>query len=221
VQAVDAVLFDPVGALADFPPGPFQAAAAHVFPSSPMADAQSVGEGTVGGSAAYWDLLDLLASCDRPLQAAEQRTIDAAELDAVEGAFLYDDAGPALVELAGLGVRLIVTSSLSERALSRFLDRAALNGLFHERWSRDTAGGVGDAVLRRAVASGSLVGDRVLFLTDTETGLRAATRAGICPILMMNDPDEAMRLTACGPAGGIVSLLELPDFVRLVASRAR
>ena len=33
---------------------------------------------------------------------------------------------------------------------------------------------------------------------------------------MMNDPDEAMKLTALGPAGGIVSLHELPDFVRFV-----
>jgi hypothetical protein len=36
---------------------------------------------------------------------------------------------------------------------------------------------------------------------------------------MMNDPDEAMRLTALDPAGGIVSLHELPDFVRLLLAR--
>jgi hypothetical protein len=41
------------------------------------------------------------------------------------------------------------------------------------------------------------------------------------PILMMNDPDEAMRLTACKRAGGIVSPHELPDFVRFVAARTR
>jgi len=35
---------------------------------------------------------------------------------------------------------------------------------------------------------------------------------------MMNDPDEARRLTAHNPAGGIVSLHELPDFIRLVAA---
>ena len=101
----------------------------------------------------------------------------------------------------------------------RFLERAALGVLFHDRWSRDAAGGVADAVLRRAVASHSLASDRVLFLADTEAGLRAAARAGVRPILMMNDPDEAMRLTACDPAGGIVSLHELPDLVRLVAAR--
>ena len=33
-----------------------------------------------------------------------------------------------------------------------------------------------------------------------------------------NDPDEARRLTTHEPAGGIVSLHELPDFIRLVAA---
>jgi beta-phosphoglucomutase-like phosphatase (HAD superfamily) len=211
VKAVDAILFEPVGALAEFPAAPFQALAADVFERSPAAEAQ--------GSQAYWNMLDLLASCDRPLWPGQRATLDAGERDAVDAALVYDDAGPALAELAGLGVRLIVASSLSERALSRFLDRAALSALFHDRWSRDSAGGVADAVLRRAVSGGSLMPDRVLFLADTEAGLRAATRAGVRPILMMNDPDEAMRLTACNPAGGIVSLHELPDLVRLVAAR--
>jgi beta-phosphoglucomutase-like phosphatase (HAD superfamily) len=211
VQAVDAILFDPVGALAEFPAAPFLDVAARVFGRSPAGEAQ--------GSQAYWDLLDVLASCDRPLRPGEHATIDAAELDAAERALVYDDARPALAELAGLGVRLIVASSLSENALSRFLDRAGLSAIFHDRWSRDTAGGVAEAVLRRAVTSGSLTPDCVLFLADTEAGLRAAKRAGVLPILMMNDPDEAMRLTGCDPAGGIVSLHELPDLVRLVAAR--
>jgi len=223
VEAVDAILFDPVGALAEFPAEPFQAVAARVFGRSPVPEAQgSVGDnvaGSVGGSTAYWDLLDLIASCGRTLLPAERAIMGAAELEAVAGAFLYDDAGPALAELAGLGVRLIVASSLSEGALARFLERTTFSALFHERWSRDTAGGVADAVLSRAVTSGSFAPDRVLFLADTEAGLGAATRAGVRAILMMNDPDEAMRLTACNPAGGIVSLHELPDLVRLVAAR--
>lgn len=230
MQAVDAILFDPVGALAEFPAAPFQAAA-RVFARSSAAEAhggggETVGGGvggslgeSVGGSRAYWDLLDLLASCNRPLVAEEHAAIEAGEFEAVDAALVYDDAPPALSELAGLGVRLIVASSLSENALSRFLDRTGWRALFHDRWSRDAAGGVGDAVLRRAVTSGSLVADRVLFLADTAAGLRAATLAGIRPILMMNDPDEAMRLTAHNPAGGIVSLHELPDLVRLVAAR--
>jgi beta-phosphoglucomutase-like phosphatase (HAD superfamily) len=164
-------------------------------------------------------LLDLIASCNRPLLAEERATIEAGEVEAVDAALVYDDAPPALNEFAGLGVRLIVASSLSENALSRFLDRTGWRALFHDCWSRDAAGGVGSAVLSRAVTGGSLTADRVLFLADTEPGLRAAALAGVRPILMMNDPDEAMRLTAHNPAGGIVSLHELPDLVRLVAAR--
>jgi hypothetical protein len=47
---------------------------------------------------------------------------------------------------------------------------------------------------------------------------KTGKRVGVNAILMMNDPDEAMRLTSHEPAGGIVSLHELPDFVRLVAA---
>jgi beta-phosphoglucomutase-like phosphatase (HAD superfamily) len=213
VDAVDAICFDPVGTLADFPARPFLAAALHVFARELPAHDR--------GSHAYWDLVELLTSCDRPLAEHEQSAIEAAEMEAADAACLYDDAGPALGELAALGVRLLVTSSLSERALGRFLDRAPFRALFSEVWSRDAAGGVGDVVLRRAVANGVLIASRVLFLTDTGKGLQAARRAGVLPMLMMNDPDEAMRLTSQEPAGGIISLHELPDMVRLVAARQR
>ena len=179
MEAIDAILFEPVGALAEFP----------------------------GGSQVYWDRV-------------EARTlIETDEMQAVEQAVIYDDAAPALAELAGLGVRLIAATSLSEAALTRFLERASLQHLFHDRWSRDRAGGVAQAVLMQAVAAGSFSPDRVMFLADTASGLRAAKQAGVNAILMMNDPDEAMRLTALDPAGGIVSLHELPDFVRLLAAQ--
>jgi hypothetical protein len=35
----------------------------------------------------------------------------------------------------------------------------------------------------------------------------------------MNDPDEAQRLETHKPAGGVVSLHEIPDFIRLVAAQ--
>jgi hypothetical protein len=49
-------------------------------------------------------------------------------------------------------------------------------------------------------------------LTRRRAGRGGASR--VKAILMMNDPDEAMKLTTPGPTGGIVSLHELPDFVR-------
>jgi hypothetical protein len=36
---------------------------------------------------------------------------------------------------------------------------------------------------------------------------------------MMNDPDEARRLAMHNPAGGVVSLHEIPDFIRLIAAQ--
>jgi hypothetical protein len=36
---------------------------------------------------------------------------------------------------------------------------------------------------------------------------------------MMNDPDEARRLATHNPAGGVVSLHEIPDFIRLIAAQ--
>jgi beta-phosphoglucomutase-like phosphatase (HAD superfamily) len=192
IAAIDAILFEPVGTLADLP----------------------------GGSQHYWDRVLAIGSRSEPLGADEAARNENSEIEAVEQAVLYDDAAPALSELATLGVKLIAASSLSEIALTRFLERASLGHVFHDRWSRDTAGGVGHIVLTRAVTVASLAPERVLFLADAEAGLRVAQQAGVNPILMMNDPDEAMRLTACKPAGGIVSLHELPDFVRFIAARS-
>lgn len=103
----------------------------------------------------------------------------------------YPDAAEAFAQLGALGVQMIEVRSPSAVALTE------------------------------AIASASLAPDRVIYLTDTEGGIRAAKDAGVAPVLMMNDPDEAMRLTALDPAGGIVSLLELPDFVRFVSMGRR
>ena len=62
--------------------------------------------------------------------------------------------------------------------------------------------------------------DQTLYITDNAEGLAKAKSAGMIPILLMHNPDEAMRLTANNPAGGIVSLLELPDFIRFVSAQA-
>jgi hypothetical protein len=60
-----------------------------------------------------------------------------------------------------------------------------------------------------------------LYVTSSKDGLEAAKARGLIPILLMQDPDEAMKLTKLEPAGGIVSLLELPDFIRVVAAQMK
>ncbi len=60
-----------------------------------------------------------------------------------------------------------------------------------------------------------------MYVTDNAAGLDKARAAGMIPILLMHNPDEAMRLvSAKTPAGAVVSLLELPDFLRLLSAKS-
>jgi phosphoglycolate phosphatase-like HAD superfamily hydrolase len=210
MQLIEAILFEPVGCLAEFPADEFNAIAERVLGRPPTS--------SKSGSEAYWSVLDLMATGNMPLTALQRAVIQDHELQAVERVEAYEDVAPALSELKGLGVELIVASSLSDAAVTRFLERSSLGGFFTDAWSRETADGVKDAPLIKATATRSLRPDGLLFITDTAEGLKTGKRVGVNAILMMNDPDEAMKLTAHEPAGGIVSLHELPDFVRLVAA---
>ena len=60
-----------------------------------------------------------------------------------------------------------------------------------------------------------------MFLADTDDGLDLARDVGVNSFLMINDYDEGRRLAMHPPAGGIVSLAELPDAIRLVAANAK
>ena len=207
MRAIEGILFEPVGCLAEFPAEPFHEIAFHLFG----------GRKKTGKSAsrAYWHLLNLLEASGRHREIPEEL-----ELMAVAHAQLYEDVPPALAELKSMGVTLLLTSSLSRVAIRCFLERFFLSAFFTEVWTRDCAGGIKAAPLERAVEASSLNPQATMFLTDTAEGLKVAASARVAPVLMMNDPDEAKRLAMHEPAGGIVSLHELPDFVRLVAARA-
>ena len=74
----------------------------------------------------------------------------------------------------------------------------------------------------RAMEVHRLQPEQTMFLTDTAEGLKVAASVGVNSVLMMNDPDESRRLAMLNPGGGIVSLHELPDFIRIVqAENAR
>jgi beta-phosphoglucomutase-like phosphatase (HAD superfamily) len=203
----EAIVFEPVGCLAEFPAEPFQEITARLFHRRKQPSKSA--------SRSYWHLLNLMAAAERgPLPDG----IEALEVQAVDGASLYEDVRPALDELKAMGVGLVIASSLCGAAIARFLEVHRLEEFFVHVWSRDNAGGIKAAPIRSAL--GTVRPDHAMYLTDTAEGIKAAKSVGVNAILMMNEPDEARKLALRGPAGGIVSLHELPDFVRLLASQA-
>jgi phosphoglycolate phosphatase-like HAD superfamily hydrolase len=210
MQLIEGIFFEPVGCLAEFPSGPFLEISSRLFGRKKKT--------TASGSRAYWHLLNLIEASGKNLDGPEKELAEALEMQAVAEANVYEDVAPALAELKKMGARLFVASSLSGAATKSFLDRHLLNELFSGVWSRDNGGGIKAAPLQAALAGASLQPERVMFLADTLESLSVAQSVGVQSILMMNDPDEARRLATHNPSGGIVSLHELPDFLRVVAA---
>jgi hypothetical protein len=104
---------------------------------------------------------------------------------------VYADVLPALSELKAMGIELFVAQA------STF--EGSLRDFFSGPWTGANP-------------------ENTIYITATAEGMKTARSLGVHPVLMMNDPDEAMRLVTQNPAGGIVSLAELPDFIRLVAA---
>ena len=213
MQTIHGILFEPVGCLAEFSPEPFNEMATLVSGRESKASRSA--------SRTYWYLLNLMETTGMRLSESEIAQIEDLELQAVETASVYEDVVPALSELVAMRISLVMASSLSRAAATRFIERAALNGMFTVVSSRDRAEEVRAFPLRNALTTAGLEPEHGMFITDTADGLQVANSLGLNSILMMNDPDEAMRLAVHGPSGGIVSLHELPDFIRLVAAENR
>src|SRR5579864_4631495 len=213
MQTIEGLLLDPVGCLAEFPSGPFHEMAVRLFGRK--------GKASPSGSRSYWHLLNLMEAAERPLDGERKAIAEALEADAVAAASIYEDVLPVLAELRTMGIRLFIASSLSRSSITSFVERCSLGEFLSGVWTRDEAGGVKAAPLLAALAGASLPPDQAMFLTDTVEGIKAARGAGVHPVLMMNDPDEARRLAMHDPAGGVVSLHEIPDFIRLLRSEER
>ena len=207
MQNIQAILLEPVGCLAEFPSAPFHEIAVRWFGRK--------GKASKSGSRSYWHLLNLMEA-GNAIEAEESSRVEALELQAVDEASLYEDVAPALAELKSIGVGLYLASSLSGAAVARFLERCPISEFLSGVSDRNRAGGIKSAPLADVFQSALLDPGSAMFLTDTAEGLNVARSAGVHPILMMNDPDEALRLVVHNPAGGIVSLHELPDFIRLL-----
>jgi phosphoglycolate phosphatase-like HAD superfamily hydrolase len=211
MQTIEALLLEPVGCLAEFPSAPFHEIAVRLFGRKRKA--------SWSASRTYWHLLNLIDAVETPFDAEKKSVAETLEVEAVDAASIYEDVVPALAELKSMGIRLFVATSLSRRAASRFVERNSLGEFLSGVRTRDEAGGVKSAPLLNALVGASLPREKTMFLTDTVEGIKVARSVGVHPILMMNDPDEAQRLAMHNPAGGIVSLHEMPDFIRLLAAQ--
>jgi phosphoglycolate phosphatase-like HAD superfamily hydrolase len=211
MQTIEALLLEPVGCLAEFPSAPFNEIAVRLFSRKRKASSST--------SQTYWRLLNLIEAIKTPFDAEKKSVAEKLEVEAVDAASLYEDVVPALAELKSMGIRLFVASSLSRKAAARFIERNSLGEFLSGVRTRDEAGGVKSAPLLSALEGASLPREKTMFLTDTVEGIKVARSVGVLPILMMNDPDEAQRLAMHHPAGGVVSMHEMPDFLRLIAAQ--
>jgi beta-phosphoglucomutase-like phosphatase (HAD superfamily) len=212
VEAIKAVLLEPVGCLAEFRADEFDDAAAAL--------AAAAAEPGASGSQAYWRLVGALEPRFSALSKADLERWAGFELQAVEHADLYPDVRFALEELKQLGVAAYIASSLSRAAVERFIARFSLADLLAGVVTRENAGGIMSAPLRHAIAEARLEPARIIVLADTAEALAASQTLGVNAMLMINDYDEGRVLAERSPAGGLVSLAELPDALRLIEQRA-
>jgi phosphoglycolate phosphatase-like HAD superfamily hydrolase len=108
MEIVKAILFEPVGCLAEFAPEEFLETSLKVFHRSAL-------QGKTG-SDAYWHLLNAMAADSTPAAASNRETVEDDESRLASRARPYDDVIPSLSELKALGIELILASSLSTNA---------------------------------------------------------------------------------------------------------
>jgi len=205
-------MFEPVGCLAEFRVDEFNVAARELFAST--ADTAAT------GSQAYWRLLGLIDQGYAAIPAPSLARLEELELAAVENAELYEDVGPSLEKLRSSGVSAYLVSSLSRRAVARFIERFSLAALFAGTVAREEAQGVMARPLRHAIDQAALDPRRFIYLVDTAAALDMAKQLGLHALLMINDYDEGRALAERSPAGGVVSLAELADALLLIEQRS-
>ncbi len=81
MQPIEAILFEPVGCLAEFPADEFNAIAERVFGHAPAAGGS--------GSEAYWSVLELMSAGSNQLTAEKRALIEDFEIQAVNRVGAY------------------------------------------------------------------------------------------------------------------------------------
>lgn len=216
MKAVQAVLFEPVGCLAEFAAAEFDDAAAEIFAAADI----STQDSGLAGSRAYWRLMGLIEPTYHRLAAPLLARLEACDIAAVERAELYEDVKPSLERLRSAGTAAYIASSLSRAAVTRFVGRFSLEALFAGIVAREDAAGVMARPLRQAIDRFALDPLRTIHLVDNATSLEMTKQQGIGALVMINDYDEGRALADCKPAGGLVSLAELADALQLIEQRS-
>ena len=134
MQPIEAILFEPVGCLAEFSPEPFLETAAQITGRRKQS--------SKSGSRAYWHLLNVMEETGKTGECSCPFSV-------------YDDVLPALVELKAIGMKLFITSSLPQAAIAQFLEQCPHE--FDGVWSRDNAGGIKTAPIRCALLHASFL----------------------------------------------------------------
>ena len=192
MQIIHAVLFEPVGCLAEFPAREFDEIAARLF-QQPPSILPAVKR--FGGCWICWRR--------RTLSPAEQKLAEELEVQAVNQIELYEDVLPAFSELQGMGIQLVLASSLSGAAVSRFLERFPRARIFLWRFGiGPAAGGVKACLWPKPSGTASLQPDHVIALMDTMEGLEVARALRTNSMLMINDYEQGRRLALYAPAAG-------------------
>src|SRR4051812_8505549 len=148
MRSVKGVFLEPVGCLAEFPPAPFLQISAELFGRRKSA--------SKSGSRSYWHMLTMMETANETWDVSAVQKAEELEVQAVDAAAVYEDVLPALAELKEMGLTLALTSSLSHRACSRFLERFGLKKYFAAVSARGDDGGVKVAPLARALTVTSL-----------------------------------------------------------------
>jgi beta-phosphoglucomutase-like phosphatase (HAD superfamily) len=169
--------------------------------------------------AVFLDPVGCLADFGGEFDRAAEPPIER-ELAAVERAEFYEDVVPALEGLKALGIAAYLVTSLSRAAAARFVEMHRIADSLAGIVTRDDAQGVGAKVLQCGIGRTGLASSEIMMLADTAEGLELAKQAGLNAMLMINDYDEGRALAERQPVGGIVSLAELPDALRLIEQRA-
>src|SRR5262245_817922 len=110
MQKIEGVLLELVGCLAEFGTREFNEIAMTFYGQKRKA--------TKSGSDAYWQLVKAIEAAPNALSEADEKTAEGLEIKAIDNAAIYEDVAPALDELKAMGIKLFITSSLSEPAIN-------------------------------------------------------------------------------------------------------